>query len=81
MSNKEPTDVEIRVTAEGKITPLRFTWRKSWYQVAQIGRSWADAEGEHWLVTAAHPSLVVELIRTQEGSWLAVQKPARPATV
>ncbi|MBN1313750.1 MAG: hypothetical protein JXB30_20265 [Anaerolineae bacterium] len=79
MSHKEPTDIEIRVTTEGNITPLRFTWRKSWYSVAQIGRSWVDAEGEHWLVMTNHPSLVIELIHTQAGSWLAVQKPARPA--
>ena len=81
MSGKEPIDVEIRVTTGGVITPLRFTWRKSWYSVAQIGRMWADEEGEHWLVLAAYPNLTVELIHTPDNAWLALQRAARPSMV
>lgn len=79
MSNKEPTDVEIRITTGGTITPLRFTWHKMWYSVAQSGRTWADEEGDHWLVMAAHPNLLVELIHTREDTWLAIQRATRPS--
>jgi hypothetical protein len=79
MSTQEPVNVEVRITTSGTITPLRFTWRKTWYNVAQIGRSWADEEGEHWLVMAAHPSLTVELIHTPQNTWLAVQQAPRPS--
>lgn len=78
MSDREPADVEIRITIGGTITPLRFTWRQTWHTIAQIGRSWADEEGEHWLVMAAQPGLLVELIHTPEDTWLAVQKAAHP---
>lgn len=81
MSEKEPVGVEIRITTGGTITPLRFTWRDTWRSVAQIGRTWSDEEGEHWLVAAAHPNLLVELIHTREDAWLATQKAARPSVV
>jgi hypothetical protein len=81
MSDKEPTDVEIRVTTGGTITPLRFTWHETWHTVAQIGRTWADEGGEHWLVMAAHPNLLVELVHTRDNAWFALQKAARPPMV
>ncbi|MBN1427631.1 MAG: hypothetical protein JXB07_04545 [Anaerolineae bacterium] len=77
----QPVDVEIRVTAEGDITPLRFTWRGSWYSIAQIGRTWADEDGDHWLIMAALPHLIVDLVHTHENRWLAEQKSSRPRIV
>lgn len=81
MSSKEPVDVEVRITIDGMITPLRFTWRQTWYTVAQIGRTWADEEGEHWLVMAARPNLLVELIHTRDNTWLVIRKAAPPSMV
>lgn len=81
MSKREPTDVEIRVAAGGGVRPLRFTWRQAWHTVAQIGRTWVDEEGEHWLVAADYPNLLVELVHTSKGTWLATQKAAHPRVV
>ena len=74
-----PTDVEIRIAADGVITPLRFTWQGAWLAVGQVGRTWTDGEGDHWLVMPPHPNAVFELIRTPEGRWLAARGDSRPA--
>jgi len=79
MSHQEPTDVEIRITTGKTITPLRFTWRQTWHTVAQIGRTWSDEEGEHWLVMTAQRDLLVELVHTREDTWLATQKAPHPS--
>ena len=81
MIDKEPAEVEIRITTGGTITPLRFTWQKTWHSVAQIGRTWADEEGEHWLVMATQANLLVELIHTRDNAWLAIRKAAPPSMV
>jgi hypothetical protein len=65
----------------GAITPLRFTWHGVWYSVAQIGRAWSDEEGQHWLVIASQPNLIVELVYTREGHWLAESKATRSLMV
>ena len=64
-----PTEVEIRVGVDGTITPLRFTWQGSSLRVAQIGRTWADSEGEHWLVMTALSTRLFELLHTLDGNW------------
>ena len=81
MSDKEPVDIEIRITTGGTITPLRFTWRNTWHSIAQIGRTWTDDAGEHWLVMAAHPDLIIELVHTREDTWLAIRKATNPSMV
>ena len=64
----QPVEVEIRVDAEGKTTPLRVRWQGRWAQVAQISRTWSDDTGEHFLIMIL-PERVLDLIRTAEGVW------------
>jgi hypothetical protein len=50
---------------------LRFTHEGTWLTVAQVGRQWQDAEGQHWLVTPAFPAQVFEIIRGMDERWQA----------
>lgn len=45
-------EVTARFDAEGKITPLSFTWRGREYPVDSTGRRWEDEAGLHILVMA-----------------------------
>lgn len=74
-----PTEVEIRVGVDGTITPLRFTWQGSLLRIAQIGRVWADAEGDHWLVMTVFSNRTFELLRTPDGIWQVKPGGYRPA--
>lgn len=78
---KISTEVEIRVSVDGTVTPLRFTWHGSTLRVAQISRTWSDDEGTHWLVMAAFPERVFELLRTGEGAWQVVGSSPRPFVI
>ena len=81
MSQSQPTEVEIRIASDGGITPLRFTWQSAWLQVMQIGRAWADDEGDHWLVMPTSPNQVFELLRTPEGRWRVIGAASRRSVV
>jgi hypothetical protein len=80
MSGGEPTEVEVRVAADGTVTPLRFTWRGTTLRVAGVGRRWSDEAGDHWMVMTTPPERVFELLRTPEGLW-RVSGGLRPAVV
>ncbi len=80
MSKKsQASEVTIRVAVDGTLTPLSFTWRGRGLRVAGVGRSWSDAEGDHWLVMAAIPERVFELLRTPEGLWWVLGNRQPPA--
>jgi hypothetical protein len=69
VSEAQPTGVEIRVSHAGAITPLRFQHGGDWLTVAQVGRVWTDAAGDHWRVMAGPPEGMFELVRTPAGLW------------
>ena len=46
----EPTEVEARFGADGKITVLFFTWRGRRLPVTGEGRAWGADDGFHFLV-------------------------------
>lgn len=39
----EPTGVEAAFSAEGEITPRRFTWQGSSLSVEAVGRRWTES--------------------------------------
>jgi hypothetical protein len=76
----EPTEVEIRVDADGRATPRAFTWRGQRMSVIGVGRRWIEADGEHILVMTPGER-VFELLRSPDGRWGIVRAPDRPAVV
>lgn len=46
----EPLEVTAKFDEDGKITPLRFTWKGKDYLVETTGRHWEDSDGVHILV-------------------------------
>lgn len=69
MASPTPTEVEIRVSEEGKLRPLRFRRGEIWMDIAQVGKSWSDDAGDHWLVMPMYPPQLYELIHTKAGLW------------
>jgi hypothetical protein len=69
MSATQPAEVEIRVGSDGAVQPLRFTYEGTWLTVAQVGRQWQDAEGDHWLVTPVIPAQVFEIVKGPNDLW------------
>ena len=49
----EPTAVDIRFAADGTVRPRRFIWNRSWLDVTDIGRQWADEAGRRVLLMVA----------------------------
>jgi hypothetical protein len=76
----EPTEVEVRVDADGQVTPLAFTWRGQRMSVTGAGRRWVEADGEHILVMTPGER-IFELLRSPDGRWGIVRAPDRPAVV
>jgi len=48
----EPTAVEARFEADGRVHPRRFRWDQNWLNVTDVGRQWVDLDGRHVLVMA-----------------------------
>ena len=69
MSTLEPTEVEIRVSEDGKLKPLRFRLGEIWLDIGHFGRMWSDDAGDHWLVMPLYPPQLFELVRTKSGLW------------
>lgn len=65
----EPTEIEIRVSETGKVRPLRFRLGEVWLDIGQVGKTWSDDAGEHWLVMPMYPPQLFELLRTKSGGW------------
>ena len=76
----EPTEVEVRVDADGQATPLAFTWRGQRMSVIGVGRCWVEADGGHILVMTPGER-VFELLHLSDGRWEVVRAPDRPAVV
>ena len=55
-------------TADGRISPIRFTWEGQVIQVVDRGRDWRDEEGYHVLCRGAS-SGVFELVLGPHGEW------------
>lgn len=69
---RQSVRVEVRVESDGVVTPLRVEVGGRWLHIAQVGRSWSDEAGDHWLVITAIPQRTFELIRRPDGRWEAL---------
>jgi hypothetical protein len=65
----EPVEVIARFDAQGRLTPLSFTWQGRSFPVDSTGRRWQDERGEHILVMVPI-ELVCELVfKPEERRW------------
>jgi hypothetical protein len=72
----ETTNVEARYSADGRITPLSFTWRGESQPITSYGRQWGDEENLHFLVMTSG-DLVFELVFvTFSGKWQIARAPS-----
>jgi|MudIll2142460700_1097286.scaffolds.fasta_scaffold562992_2 hypothetical protein len=65
----EAVEVTVRFDTNGKVTPLRFTWKDIRYQVESTGRRWQAADGQHILVMVVGGGVFELLFVPQAGVW------------
>jgi len=46
----DPIDVEVRISAEGELCPLAFSWRRQRYPVISVGRTYTQDDDRYILV-------------------------------
>ena len=63
-----PISVTVHFDENGRLTPLKFTWRGHTYTVASTGRRWDDDEGHHLLVMLP-TGAVYELLLAPDHRW------------
>ena len=65
----DPIEVTAHFDEHGKVTPLRFTWKGSAYQVESTGRRWSDANGQHILVMVPGGRIFALSFVNAEARW------------
>lgn len=73
----EPVEVTVHFDAQGRITPLSFSWKGGNYRVESAGRRWQDEDGEHILVMVPGSRIYELVFKSGEGRWYL--SPARPS--
>jgi hypothetical protein len=71
----EATEVEARFSADGKISPLSFTWRGQRHAVSSRGRQWGDGAGLHFLVMDNTDRVFELMYAPNTGLWHIVRSP------
>ena len=73
----EPTEVEARFGANGKITVLSFTWRERRLPVLSEGRQWGAPTGDgfHFLVMTTGERIFELVYHSVSGLWQVVKAP------
>lgn len=66
----EPLEVTAKFGEDGKITPLRFTWKGSDYLVESTGRQWEASDGKHILVMVPDGRIFELVYNPKEVRWL-----------
>lgn len=66
----EPLEVTAKFDKDGKIIPLRFTWKDRDYVVESTGRRWEDPKGKHILVMVPDGRIFELVYNPSEGRWL-----------
>jgi hypothetical protein len=77
----EPVEVIARFDAQGRLTPLSFTWQGRSYSVDSTGRRWQDERGEHILVMIPIERVCELLFDPSEKRWYVQFYPARVDTI
>ena len=62
-------EVEARFDQQGKITPLRFTWRGQTYPVESTGRQWQEQDEAHILVIVAGDRVLELVFNAGQVRW------------
>jgi nicotinamide-nucleotide amidase len=62
-------EVTVRFDAQGKATPLQFSWRGQDYRVESTGRRWEDENGQHLLVMIPGGRVFEILFSADNGRW------------
>ena len=65
----QPIEVTAHFAADGKATPLRFTWKGSVYVIESTGRRWQAEDGQHILVMATGGRMFELLFVCGTGRW------------
>ncbi len=75
----DPTEVEARFEADGKIMVLSFTWRGRRLPVTSMGREWETEEGHHFLVMTTGDRIFELNFHATSGLWNVVRAPEERA--
>lgn len=65
----ESLEVTAKFDEDGKITPLRFTWKGKDYLVETTGRHWEDSNGVHILVMVPGEHIFELVFDTAQVRW------------
>jgi hypothetical protein len=65
----QPVEVVARFDAQGRLTPLSFTWRGQTFPVESTGRRWQDERGEHILAMIPVERVCELLFTPLEQRW------------
>lgn len=65
----EPTEVEARFGADGKIMVLSFNWKGRRLPVTGAGRQWNGEDGLHFLVMTAGERVFELVYHATTGVW------------
>lgn len=69
----EPLEVTAKFDEDGKVTPLRFTWKGSEYLVESTGRQWETSDGVHILVMVAGERIFELVFNQVQRLWFLDQ--------
>jgi hypothetical protein len=68
LSASQPVEVIAHFDLEGRITPLRLTWRDVEYPLS-AGRHWEGESGQHFMVMAPGEQVLELLFVPGERRW------------
>ena len=68
----EIIDVTAEFDSQGKIIPLKFTWKGTSFPVDSIGRRWEDDRGQHVLVMIPGGRAFELLYTHSERAWFLI---------
>ena len=71
----EPTEVEARFGADGKITVLSFAWRGRKLPALSDGRQWSAEDGFHFLVMTTGERIFELVYHSTSGLWEVTKAP------
>jgi hypothetical protein len=68
----EIIEVISKLDPQGKLLPIRFTWKGVSYPVDSIGRQWEDDRGQHILVMIPGGRTFELLYASRDQVWLLI---------
>lgn len=79
MAVLESIEITAHFDADGRITPMHFTWKGSVLRVESTGRRWTDESGQHMLVMVMNGHIYELVYKGMEGRWyIKPQESERP---